>query len=108
MSKPNPESPKINLAGFFDEGFRKDDDWLAATKISLPAKLKYLSHEEMTGQYGVTMRYNFKNEQGENVRLLCAGSTFKAAIEKYCPIGTTILLYRDEDKQNRPWMFDLA
>lgn len=94
---------KINVKGFFEEGF-ESKDWINATSLPLPATLKYMSHDIFAGRYGDTNRFIFQNKDGEEVRLLCKGNTFLKAVEKFLAVGQKVEIRKNEKGY---WMFNL-
>jgi len=95
---------KVNLKGLFEKGFQSED-WINATSLDLPARLKYKSFDEYEGKYGGTYRYYFEDSEGRDIRLLCKGKTFNDLIKKHVPIGSQIDLFKNDQNY---WVFEPA
>ena len=107
IDKADPEydpSTKVNILGLFKKGFQSED-WINATSLDLPARLKYKSFDEYEGKFGHTNRYYFEDSEGRDIRLLCKGKTFNDLIKKHVPIGSQIHLFKDDQGY---WVFEKA
>ena len=107
IDKADPEydpSTKVNILGLFKKGFQSED-WINATSLDLPARLKYKSFDEYEGKFGHTNRYYFEDSEGRDIRLLCKGKTFNDLIKKYVPIGSQIDLFKGDQGY---WVFEKA
>ena len=99
----NPNT-KVNIKGLFEKGFQSED-WINATSLDLPARLKYKSFDEYEGKFGHTNRYYFEDSEGRDIRLLCKGKTFNDLIKKHVPIGSRIDLFKNGQNY---WIFEPA
>ena len=112
--KTDKKKQEIDVGSFFEKGFEakefKNVGDLTLTGripvyIILPIVLKYMDHDIFTGKYGETYRYSFQDKDGEELRLLCKGETFKKAIEEYVNVGDKIRLFKTDKNY---WQFDLT
>jgi hypothetical protein len=104
-SMPNElEDVRVNLKGFFTKGFDSSEDYRDIKELNLPVKVKYMGHTaDIETKFGPTNRFIYEDPEGEKYSHLCKGATFLKAIEQFVPVGTVILLFKNEKGY---WEFD--